>query len=373
MAALRVGLDGRAFHAPAAGVRRYVGELTRALARCPGDVEIVALGPSRPECVPGGIEIVPAPSGDYGNALWQIAVIPRLARRARVDVLHAPAYTAPIAGAPPVVLTIHDVSYARRPDFYPYRRDALRRLFYRLSALRADAIITVSGFSAGEIAAAYGVPRGRVRVIHEAAAAGFLPAPASPPRPGWSPPHVLHVGDLHERRDLFTALRAVVRVRQSVSRLSGLRLVVIGVDREGVGARLDAMAREVGQADAVVRLESVSERELVEWYQHAAALVYPSRYEGFGLPLVEAMACGTPVIAADAAASTEVLGGAGVLCPPGDEGAFSDALTSVLCHPEIAERHRQLGLERAAAFSWDRAARETLEVYRQCDNRRTSR
>lgn len=365
MASLRVGLDGLAFRAPAAGVRRYTVELARALVALDADVEVFALGADQ-AWVPSGVRAVPARWRPRANALWQVAVIPALVRRAAVDVFHAPAYTAPLAGAGRVVLTIHDVSYARRPEFYPYRRDPARRLFYRLSARRADAIITVSRFSRDEIVAAYGIAPGRIRVIPEAPAGCFRPAEAVPVDADCTAPYVLHVGDLHARRDLPMLLGAVMRVRSTEPRLAALRLVLVGKDREHVADRLKALAREAGQPTAIVHLDGVNDDELLGWYRGAGAFAYPSRYEGFGLPLVEAMACGTPVVAADEGATPEVLAGAGILCPPGDQAAFAEAIAGVLTQPARAASLGEAGRRRAAAFSWELAARETLEVYRQC-------
>jgi glycosyltransferase involved in cell wall biosynthesis len=365
MASLRVGLDGLAYRAPAGGVRRYAVELSRALVALNAGLDVVALGADE-AWVPPGVRAIPTRWHPKTNLLWQTVAIPRLARRAAVDVLHAPAYTAPLAGVRRVVLTIHDVSYARRPTFYPYRRDPARRLFYRLSAARADALITVSRFSRDEIVTAFGIPQDRIRVIPEAPAAGFRPASPFARDGDATAPYVLHVGDLHARRDLPVLMRAVLRVRSIEPRLATLHLVLVGADREQVASRLSAMAADAGAPSAVVHQQELSDDGLLRLYQGASVFAYPSRYEGFGLPLVEAMACGVPVVAADAGATPEVLGNAGILCRPGDEGAFAEAIAMVLTHTSRAMSLRRASLIRAAKFSWERAARETLEVYRQC-------
>src|SRR5690606_7361374 len=150
---------------------------------------------------------------NVARTVWTVA---RGARRVGADVLHAPAYTAPLWGTPPVVLTIHDVSYARHPDWYPARLDPLRRQFFRLSAVRAARIVTDSEFSKREILAAYGIPAERIRVVPLGVAAIF--GPGAPPDP--TRPYVLHVGELHARRNLPAILEAVVRCRASVPALS---------------------------------------------------------------------------------------------------------------------------------------------------------
>jgi len=363
--ALRIGIDGRAFGSPAAGVRRYVTELVPALLRGSERLELVALG-GDPATVPAGLAHVPEPWHPPTNLGWVSVGLPRAAARGRVDVIHAPAYTAPLRSRLPVVLTIHDVSYALHPEWYPYRRDRARRLFYRRSARMAAHVLTVSEFSRGEIAAAYDIPRGRITVtphgVPRMFAAGEAGA-ARPLPPGVTSPFVLHVGDLHERRNLTFLLEALVAARWRLDG-TGLTLVLAGVDR-GVGAALGMRAAAAGMPEAVVRLGPIADDELRPLYGAAAALVYPSRYEGFGLPLLEAMASGTPVIASRAASIPEVVGEAGVLLDPDDAEAWTRALVRVVSDPDECARLRQRGLARAAGFTWAEAARITAGVYRQ--------
>jgi glycosyltransferase involved in cell wall biosynthesis len=177
---LRVGIDGRAFSSPAAGVRRYVSGLVPALKAVDAALELVALGGAR-DAVPAGLDHVGEPWHPPTNLGWAAVGLPRAAARARVDVIHAPAYTAPLWSRLPVVLTIHDVSYERHPEWYPYQRDGLRRLFYRRSARSAARVITDSEFSASEITAAYEIPRDRIAVAPLGVSHHFAPAcrPAS--------------------------------------------------------------------------------------------------------------------------------------------------------------------------------------------------
>jgi glycosyltransferase involved in cell wall biosynthesis len=191
---LKVGIDGRAFSSPAAGVRRYVSELVPAMLAAGDAPEIVALG-GRAEAVPVGVPHVPEPRHPPTNLGWAAVGLPRAAARAGVDLIHAPAYTAPLLAAVPIVLTIHDVSYERHPEWYPYRRDWLRRAFYRRSAAVAAHVLTVSEFSRGEIAAAYDIPRDRITVTPHGVAPGFSPAAAPARRlpPGVTEPFLLHV------------------------------------------------------------------------------------------------------------------------------------------------------------------------------------
>jgi len=362
---LKVGIDGRGFASPAAGVRRYVSELVPALLAIDDSLELIALGGAA-DSVPAGVHHVPESWHPPTNLGWATVGLPRSARRAAVDLIHAPAYTAPLYAAVPTVLTIHDVSYERHPGWYPYRRDWVRRSFYRRSARAAAHILTDSEFSRGEIAAAYGTALDRITVAPLGAAHTFAegdPAIATSLPEGISVPFLLHVGDLHERRNLSIVVHALMDARRRLAP-TPLSLVLAGVDH-GVGDRLSAIAAHEGAAEAVVRLGAVSEPMLRALYHGAAALVYPSRYEGFGLPLVEAMASGTPAIASRAASIPEVVGEAGVLLDPDDVQRWGDAIVEVMTDPMLRARMRKDGLRRAAMFTWERTARITLDVYKR--------
>jgi alpha-1,3-rhamnosyl/mannosyltransferase len=358
-----VALDGRAFGSPAGGVRRYAWELSRALAAHERGVDVVAIGgDGRP--LPPGVVATPSRATLPTNLGWSLVGLPLSARGVGFDVFHAPAYTAPLAGLRPRVLTVHDVSYARQPDDYPYRSDPFRRWFYRTSALGADAVITDSEFSRSEIAAAYGLAAERIAVVPLGVGAPFRPRDAARAIPvGGRDPIVVHVGDLHPRRRLDLLLGAVLRARRLEPSLGALRLVAAGRDHDVV-SRLVAMAAGADAPDAIVTPGVVSEPELIELLQDADAFVYASRYEGFGLPLLEAMACGCPVIALRAASVGEVVGDAGVLLPAtADAEAIGDALARVLTDAAATRDLRQRGLARAAQFSWARTAEATLTVY----------
>ena len=361
---LRVGIDGRAFTSPAAGVRRYVSGLVPALTAADVGLELVALGGAR-DAVPAGIRHVEEPWHPPTNLGWSLVGLPRAAAKAGVVVMHAPAYTAPLWSRIPVVLTIHDVSYERHPEWYPYQRDGLRRLFYRRSARAAAHLLTDSEFSANEITAAYGIPRARITVAPLGVTDRFAPADhANGGLPiGISTPFLLHVGDLHERRNLVVVVDAMLETR-SRRGMPPLTLVLAGVDR-GVGDELRARARQGHSPDTVVCLGTVTDAQLVTLYRDAVALVYPSRYEGFGLPVLEAMACGTPVIASRAASIPEVLGDAGVLLGPDDVPGWAAAITRMIEDESMRERMRAAGLARAKEFTWARTARVTLDVYRR--------
>lgn len=361
---LRIGFDGRALASPAAGMRRYTCELFGALARIDPALAIVAIGAPAGTRIPKGVERIDPASSLPTNLGWMLTGLPATARRARLDVFHAPAYTIPI-GVRPVVVTIHDVSYARHPEWYPYKRDPLRRAFYRRSAIAADRIVTDSLFSKAEIVAAYGVPPSSIDVVPLAASGTFTPGPPLPLPAGWPRRFVLHVGDLHARRNLELVARALLAVRGRSRSLDDVSLVLAGVDR-GAGAALEPLiARAGGAAPLVTFAGPIDELSLLALYRSAAALVYPSRYEGFGLPLLEAMSCGVPVVAAGTSSIPEVTGEAAVLLDPDDEAGWADAIERIFGDATHASALRAAGLARASRFSWDRTAGETAAVYRK--------
>jgi glycosyltransferase involved in cell wall biosynthesis len=359
----RIGFDGRALTSPAAGMRRYAWELFGALAAIEPDSRVVAVGAAPDVAVPFGVERSPAGATLPTNFGWMLTGLPRAARRARVDLFHAPSYTAPIGGPRPLVLTIHDVSYERHPEWYPYRQDPLRRAFYRRSAKSADCIITDSEFSRGEIAAAYDLDPTSIDVVPLAPGREFQSGPALPLPAGVPRRYLLHVGDVHVRRNLPMIARAVLMLRALDAAYRDLTLVLTGADYGG-GEALRDMNCTACEFPPIVFLGIVPGETLVALYRSALALVYPSRYEGFGLPLLEAMACGTPVIAARTSSIPEVAGDAAVLLDPDDETGWREAIRRVVEDTEFSEKLRSAGLSRAAGFSWTRTARETSGVYR---------
>ncbi len=181
----------------------------------PRSARVIRSSSSAHRPIPRGrsaVQSVPVRQTIPTNLGWSLIDLPRAIRHERLDVFHAPAYTAPLRGTIPLVLTIHDVSYERHPEWYPYRRDAIRRWFYRRSARAADVIVTDSDFSRREIAAAYDLGPNHIRVVPLGVGSPFLTT--TPPRSpaNTKQPYVLHVGDLHVRRNLRTLVRALARL-----------------------------------------------------------------------------------------------------------------------------------------------------------------
>lgn len=338
-------------------MRRYIHELCKAIRRVDRSVQMVAVGADATAVLPDGVQAAPSRGSLPTNLGWNLTGLPLAARSVPHDIFHAPAYTAPFWGVGRLVLTIHDVSYARRPEWYPHRRDPIRRGFYRASARRADRILTDSAFSRDEIVAAYRIDPSRIDVVPLGVGPEF-----SPNRAVTREPFVLHVGDLHPRRNLPLLLDAVLALRQSEPACSKLRLILAGAD---VGVLADLRRQASAAPDAVGFVGRPDDRGLIDLYRRAAVFAYPSRYEGFGLPLLEAMACATPVVAAAAGSLPEIVADSAPLLSPDDAGLWRATIRRILTEPGYGAEISARALLRSRAFTWDRTARETLEGYRR--------
>jgi glycosyltransferase involved in cell wall biosynthesis len=269
---------------------------------------------------------------------WYPHVLPHRARCA--DVLHCPTYRGPIHSPVPLVVTVHDVAVFRLPDAFPAWTRAYSRLAVPRVLRAARRILAVSEFTASELEELLRLPRERIRVVPNAVDPVFTP---DGPRTGGD--YVLTVGTLEPRKNLARTIEA--------TRALGLELHVVGARGWGGVAAGGAGVRWLGE---------IPDHELASLYRGALCVAYPSLYEGFGIPVVEAMACGTPVVTSAGGATEEVAGGAAVLVDPLDTAGIAAGIEEAIAR---REELRRLGLERSHAFSWDESARRTLDVYRE--------
>jgi glycosyltransferase involved in cell wall biosynthesis len=325
----------------------------RAAARCElGGVERVTreMAVRLPRLRPGRYAVLrpPAALSQRAGHLWEQALLPLAARRSRA--IYCPANAAPLLTRR-AVLVVHDLAALRHPEWYSagfaaYHRHVLPRLVRR--ALR---LITPSEFSRRELADGLGVDPGRVAVVPNGVDERFSPAAdAKPVRRAYrlEKPYVLLVGTRIARKNL-SALAAARR-----------RLDALGVDLVSAGSGRHWSRH--GEGTPVRAIGYVPEDQLPGLYSGATALAMPSLYEGFGLPVLEAMASGVPVVAADRAALPEICGRAALLVDPDDEHALAEALTTASTDEALRARLVAAGLERASRFSWDHAAAATDAV-----------
>jgi glycosyltransferase involved in cell wall biosynthesis len=252
----------------------------------------------------------------------------------------------------PLVITVHDLAALRYPELHPDRHVQQQRDQVR-SLSRAAAVLAVSSATAEDLVAA-GVPAQRIVVAPH----GLTPLADPSPGPGHPPPgYLLTVGETSPRKGYPRLLEALARLYDRP------RLVMAGPSA-GDEARVRGLLGTLGLASAVTRLGAVSEPALAALYADALALCFPSVSEGFGLPVLEAMAAGVPVLAADIPPVREVAGDAAILLPPDDSGAWAEAIEAVTGDPSLRERMAEQGRRRAAGFTWARTAEGTLAAYR---------
>jgi glycosyltransferase involved in cell wall biosynthesis len=329
---VKIGLDVTPLALTKAGVARHIAGLLSGLETQPG-LELRHYSFGGP-----GRALVPV-----RDAGWYLGVLPAKARRDHVDVLHCPSQRAPILSSEPLVVTIHDLAVLRHPGaFNRWTRTYSRALLPRV-VRAADRVIAVSEFTRRELADLLNVPEDKVRVIPNA-----VGPPFEPQGDAADGDYVLAVGTLEPRKNLERLVGAFQRAH-----LNGTRLLVTGMRGWG-------LVEPTG--DDVQWLGFVTDVELARLYRGARCVAYVSAYEGFGLPVLEAMACGAPVVAARTGAAPEVAGNAAVLVDPLDD----DAIAAGLCEAiDRADELRERGLERARGFDWNRVAEATVEVYRE--------
>jgi glycosyltransferase involved in cell wall biosynthesis len=366
---VHIAFDGTTLRPGRTGVGYYTEHLLRHAAEQCVDDEISVLSNAPIETT----EPLPArvrqqvSSSLLPRLVWMQTQVPRLLRRLGADVVHFTNGMLPVGTTMPTVVTIHDMSLTMYPAFHPWRRVVLNRPFVNFAARRASAIITVSDSAKRDIVRLYEVDAERVHVVHEAAAPSFrvIREPFELQRVrgryGLAERFILYVGTIEPRKNLPTLIEAFARRR----RTGDLAHQLVCAGPYGWLSRdIEALIERLGVRDSVRFTGYVPFADLPAIYNLAEMFVFPSIYEGFGLPVIEAMACGTPVITGRVAALNEVSGDAAACVYPLDADALGDALVTLASNREGREELARRGLQRARYFSWDRAAAETLAIYR---------
>jgi glycosyltransferase involved in cell wall biosynthesis len=329
------------------GDESYVAGLLTELARIDHGLRLAAVT-RRPDLVPDGIEPIEL---EAARQVLRMGVrLPQLLRRLRPRLAHFQHVVPP--GCPsPAVVTIHDLSFERHPELMNRRDRFVFRTMVPRSVRRAARVLAVSESTKRDLVDHYGVDERKVVVIPNGVDPLFAPDGERSERT----PYALFVGTLQPRKDPLAALEALALVP------GDLRLVMVGPDK-GSGTEARRLASRLGLNGRVEFAGHIEKQKLAELYRGADCLVFPSRYEGFGLPVVEAMASGTPVVAAASGSVPEVAGDAAVLVEPGNPAALAGGIERALAD---RERLVRAGLERAGLYSWAETARRTLDVYRE--------
>ena len=355
---LRVAIDARmAFHT---GIGRYIRSLTRELARREGELALSLLG------APQGhgeswLGDAPVTRVDFDADIYSVKeqwVGSWLCRRlaGETSVFHFPHYNVPWLAPSRTAVTIHDLTHLQFPEFFPRGRVRLAYRVLRHAVRRASRLIAVSAATRSALERLMPEARGKTTVIHHGVDPAFRPvaeAEVEAFRRGQNLNRfVLYVGANKPHKNLAALTEAFRQVRAGSQRTE---LVMI------CGSGETPPADEPG----VRVLPAASDEELVLWYNAAQAVALPSLNEGFGMPALESMACGTPVVGSDIPALREVIGEAGLLVDVTDTAGLALAIERILGDDDLRAELRDLALARAATFSWTRAADETLQVYRQ--------
>lgn len=317
------------------GVSVYSRELTRAIERLAPEAEFRRY--YRPHRFLRGL-------ARGGARLLLESVAPR------TEIFHGLNQRLPRAKRGKFVATFHDLFVMTGEYSTPEFRERFAR-FSREAAERADAIVAVSSFTAGQVEELLGVPRSRIRVVYHGVRLSRSSALVSAREP-W----ILTVGAIQERKNLVRLCEAVERTP------AGWRWKIAGGRGYGSEAVLDRIERSPRRAD-IDLLGYASDARLAELYSRSAVLAFPSLGEGFGIPVVEAMAAGLPVLTSNYGAMAEVAGDAAILVDPADVESIAEGLLALTDSPDLRERYAKEGRTRAAEMSWERAARETLSLY----------
>jgi glycosyltransferase involved in cell wall biosynthesis len=353
---MKIAIDARELHGKPTGVGRFLGELLAAWKTMPEGQghEFVLLAPEG--------------ATSDGGTLWEQMALPTLARDAGAGVLFAPAYSGPVLPPVPMVLAIHDVSFAAHPEWFAWREGARRRTAVRLAARAATRVITISQFSKREIVAHLGIESEKITVVYP----GVPPSPVgralmarhdSANREGLrhaaSEHTVLFVGSIFNRRhvpELIDGFARLARIHPE------LRLEIVGDNRTSPHVDLEAIIRSTVLGDHVHIRSYVPDDQLRALYGNSAAFVFLSEYEGFGLTPLEALASGLPVLLLDTPVAREICGDAALYVARPDPALIERALATLLF--DAAERERILdeGRRVLARYSWTDCARRVLEV-----------
>jgi glycosyltransferase involved in cell wall biosynthesis len=367
----QIGLDAHLLSMRAgyrsAGVSHYIYHLLTCLPEADAALAYTAFLPERCPDLPGTIHqsVSRLPTRrPAARILWEQFAGPLVALRQKLDLWHAMVNVQPLALTCPAVVTIQDLSFMVYPESFHGSKRRYNRLFVRLTARRANHIIAISQSTKDDIVRHFGVPSDKVTVVYMGVDDEFHPLPAHSvdafrEKKGLPPEFILYVGTIEPRKNLARLIRSFALLRKA-----GLsHHLIIGGGKGWMYDQVFAVVQEEGLQDCVHFPGFIAQEELAWWYNAADLFVYPSLYEGFGIPPLEAMACGTPVVVSNVSSLPEVVGDTGETVNPESIDEIAEAMRRLVVQREQHEARRAAGLARARTFSWQRAAFETTRVY----------
>ena len=372
---LTIGIDFTSAARERAGIGRYARELIRALARGDRANQYVLFVPrdAQDDLLqfdwPSNFSIRRAPLTErYLAALWHRARVPLPIEWfvGNVAVLYSPDFILPPTRARRKIVTVHDLSYVRVPECFPAPLLNYLNRAVPPSVARADLILADAASTQRDLIDAYRVPREKIKVLYSGVDARFGPEVAEESQARVraltnNQPYLLAVGTLQPRKNYVRLIEAFAKILNSQLSISNLQLVIAG----GRGWMCDdvfAAVERLNVRDRVLFPDFVSDDDLPALYAGATLFIYPSLYEGFGLPIAEAMACGAPVVTSDASSLPEVAGDAAVYFDPRDTDAIVDAMRRALMDAALRTALRAKGFVQVKKFSWERAARELQQA-----------
>ena len=361
---MRIGVDYTAAVRQKAGIGRYVRELFKHLGKIDRQNSYILLVPrdSALHPLPANFRYLRLPFSERMMYIfWQRLRIPLPAEAftGPLALFHSPDFVLPPLAGTPSILTIHDLSFLRVPDCFTqnllnYLSKAVPR-----SVRRADFILADSENTRKDLVELMGLAPERVEVLYAGVGENFKPSDGGKARARYKLPErfILSLGTLEPRKNFARLIRAFARLKRS-----DLKLVIAG--RKGwLYEEIFMAVKECGLENDVIFPGYVEDEDLPSLYSAAELFVYPSIYEGFGLHPLEAMACGTPVVASEAPPLPEVLGDAALFFPPYDEEAIASAMEKALLDEGLRRKLRERGFARSALFSWEKSAQKLLEIY----------
>jgi glycosyltransferase involved in cell wall biosynthesis len=368
---LRVAFDGRIIRDQMTGIGRYSLDLLRGFvaARLPIHITVLAPTDIAPDHPLGSLPASAQPPTEIGllpvavprTSIQQHLRIGSLLLGIEHDLYHYPHFDVPLGGPRPILITVHDLKYVRHPELLRnWARAAYLRWMMRRGTRAAAGIIAVSEATRADVCELMRIPPERVFPVHEASGSLPIPDPQGLARLGLEPGYFLFVGERRPHKNLARLIEAYARLRGRAAAVPPL--VVVGHPWSADRSAEQAIERH-RLAPSVRLLDRVADGELAALYGGARAMVLPSLYEGFGIPLLEAMGAGTPVVTSNVSSMPEIAGDAALLVDPFDVESIAGAMARLLEDQVLARRLAARGRERAKQFSWERAARETFAVY----------